>query len=496
MAAGQLGKNMHYPKKISHFINNKEVFAKNAQFFDKVNPQNGKIIAKVTRGTKADVNSAITLAQSVYDLWSKTPIHQRAELIKKTAILIKERKEEIAEIVHQETGRSKKDAQSEAKSASEYGFYFSQEARWLFGSIYNSANPNRFAYMVRQPIGVCALYSPFNGPLSGMAKKIFAALLCGNTIILKSHEYTPYTGVWFAQTLKEAGLPTGVFAIVQGFGKEVGNDIASDPRVSLISFTGSVEAARSILKAGAGRIAKICLELGGKNPLVVCDDADINLAVKCAVDSAFIESGQRCAAASRIIIFDSVYDEFKEKMIEKTKSLKVGSGDEDDIPPIISQKRVEEIGQFVESAIKKGAKLLIGGSRLKGLQYKGGYFYQPTILEDVSPGAEISQKEVFGPVGVLYKVKNLDEAINLANNSEFGLTSAIHTNNMNRAKYFIDRVQVGVVRVNGPTHGSENHMPFGGVKLSGNGWREPGQNALDIYSEWKFVTYDYDPTKV
>ncbi len=489
-------KNNPYPKKIPHWISNKEVFSENKKFIPKFSPVTGKKIAEITSGSKKDVKEAITLAQLTYKSWMNSSIMFRAEIIKKATFYIEANKEEIAQILSLETGRSKKDALGEVRSAVEYGLYWSSEAKRFFGVTTTSSNPNRSAYMVRSPVGVCALITPFNGPFSGMVKKIYPALLCGNTVILKSHELTPFTAIWLAKVLKEVGLEENIFQVIQGLGSEAGAAIIEDDRIGLISFTGSVNTGRYLLKVAADRIGKVCLELGGKNPLVVCDDADLEHAAKTTVASAFIEAGQRCAAASRVIIFDSVYEQFKKLLIEETSKLKIGSTDEDKICPLISQKRLDEVLAITNRAVRQGAKVLIGGKRLTDPIHKAGYYMEPTILESVSAKDEISRKEVFGPVVCLYQVKDFDQAVELANDCDFGLTSAIHTQSLDRAHVFTKLSEAGVVRVNGPTHGSENHMPFGGVKLSGNGFREPGTNALDIYSEWKFITIDYNPNKL
>lgn len=489
-------KKLSYPKKIPHWISNHEVFSRGKKFIPKYNPANGKKIADVTRGTKKDTKQAIDLAEQAFPSWMNSSIMARAEIIRKATYYIEAHKEEIAEILTLETGRSKKDVLGEVRSAVEYGFYWSSEAKRFFGLTTTSSNPNRSAYMVRSPIGVCALITPFNGPFSGMAKKIYPALLCGNTIVLKSHELTPFTAIWLAMVLKEVGLEKNIFQVIQGLGSEAGAGIVEDKRIGLISFTGSVATGKYLLKSAADRIGKVCLELGGKNPMVICDDADLEHAAKTAVASAFIEAGQRCAAASRIIIFESVYKQFRELLIEKTLKLKVGSSDVDEICPLISQKRLDEVLAIISRAVKQGAKILIGGKTLTDSIHKDGYYIEPTILDNVFAKDEISRKEVFGPVVCLYKVKDFDQAVEFANDCDFGLTSAIHTKNIDRAHVFTKLSQVGVVRVNGPTHGSENHMPFGGIKLSGNGFREPGINALDIYSEWKFITFDYNPQKV
>ncbi|MFC1612277.1 aldehyde dehydrogenase family protein, partial [Patescibacteria group bacterium] len=383
-------------------------------------------------------------------------------------------------------------ALGEVSAAMECGLFMAGEARRFHGQNLMTATPNRSAQLVRDSIGPGALLVPFNNPMASVAWKTFPALLCGNTVVLKSHEYTPYTAVWFAKLLKEAGLPHGVFSVLQGFGEDVGAPLVSNNKIEFVSFTGSSSTASSIIKATADRLAKVSIEAGGKNPIIVCDDADLESAVSIAVSSAFVDAGQRCAAASRIIIFDSIYEKFKEMFLEKVKNLKVGINDSDDFGAIISEKRLNEILGSIDGAVERGAVILSGGKRMD----RAGYFISPTVLESVSPDDELSQNEIFGPVVVLYKARDFNEAIELANNSKYKLSGAIQTSNINRGQEFIKQYRAGVARVNGPTYGSEPHMPFGGLGLSGNGWREPGEKALDFYSEWKQISIDHDPNQL
>lgn len=479
-----------------HWINSEEIASNSGQFFDKENPAEGGVLVRVTRGNADDVNRAVTAAQSAYENWKKTPVIKRADVLREAVLLMRARKDEIAELIAVESGKPKREALGEVGAAVECGFFFAGEGRRYFGQVLQSATPNRTVQMIRQSIGVGALITPYNNPLAGIAWKTFPALLCGNTVVMKSHEYTPYIGVWFANILKEAGLPAGVFNVVQGSGMEVGAPLTADARVKFVSLTGSVATGQKIIQATADRLAKVSIEAGGKNPFVVCDDADLERAASTAVAAGFVDGGQRCAAASRIIIFDTVYEQFKRLFLERVSQLKVGAADTDNFGAMISEKRMNEVLGALEGAKKGGAAVLCGGERMQGEQYKNGFFIQPTVLENVSPDAEVSCNELFGPVVILYHVKNFDKAVELANNAQFKLSSAIHTSNIHRAQEFIDRYEGGVVRVNGPTQGSEPHMPFGGVGLSGNGWREPGTNALDFYSEWKQVSIDHSPSKV
>jgi len=337
---------------------------------------------------------------------------------------------------------------------------------------------------------------PFNSPLAGVAWKVFPALVCGNAVVAKAHELTPYTAVAFGKLLHEAGLPRGLYSVVQGLGPEVGVALVDDPRVGLVSFTGSVPTGKSIQQRVSARpvLAKVCLELGGKNPLVVCDDADLTLAAEHAVASAFIDAGQRCAAGSRIIVFDRVYDAFRDAMVARTAAVKVGSGPDDDCGPVISRQSLDRLLGAVEGAVARGARVLAGGHAVKALA--PGYYMAPTILDHVAHDDPISQQELFGPITCLYRAPDFDTAIGMANATTFGLTGAIHTFNSNRIEQFIARYRAGLVSINGPTYGAGPHMPFGGVKNSGNGFREPGTEALDVYCEWKTVVVNHDPARV
>lgn len=472
---------MAYPKTVTHWINNQAVLSVTGATFEKVNPATGEVLTKVTQGNAADVDVVISAAEQAYLAWRDTSVVQRADLLRAVAQLIQQRTAEIAEIVHLETGKLLKDAEGEAIAAMEMGYFVAGEGRRYYGKTTTSAMPNRTAMTVRQPLGVCALITAFNTPLPNLAWKVFPALLCGNTAVLKPSEDVPYSAIWFANLFKEVGVPAGVLNVVQGLGKEVGEPLVADPRVALVSFTGSVTVGQQINKIAGARLAKVCLELGGKNPFVVCDDADLENAADFAVQSAFSNSGQRCAAGSRIIVFASVYDQFKQLFVERAKQFMVG--------PVINQRQLNNMSQAVDQAVHAGAKVLIGG-RAKGL------YFEPTILENVKTSDAISCHELFGPITVLYPVSNFQEALDLANQTDFALTAAIHTGSIHRAQEFQTKCVAGVISINGPTHGSEPHLPFGGEKNSGTGGREAGTEALDVYSDWKTVYIKHLPDHV
>ena len=393
-----------------------------------------------------------------------------------------------------ETGKSLKDARGEVGAAIEMGFFISGEGRRFYGRTTTSAVPNRTAMTVRQSIGPAVLIIAANTPLANVAWKVFPALLCGNAAVLKPSENTPYIASWFAGLLHEAGLPSGVLSVVHGLGREVGAPLVEDDRVRLVSFTGSVPVGRSIQHGAGGRLAKVCLELGGKNPFVVCDDADLEAAADAAVLSAFSNAGQRCASGSRLIVFDSVYDEFRRLLLARTAALRLGPGDDDDLGPVITEAQMNGILGAVERAIEEdGVTLACGGVRLDDPAHADGYYVAPTVLENARADARISRDEVFGPVTCLYRVDDFDHALRMANDTTFGLTAAIHTRSIHRAEVFRERCRAGVISINGPTYGSEPHMPFGGLKDSGNGFREAGTEVLDVYSDWKSVYVKHDP---
>ncbi|QQG45458.1 MAG: aldehyde dehydrogenase [Candidatus Sungiibacteriota bacterium] len=482
---------MDYPKKVLHWIDDRETEPQRGKFFDKYDPATGEKLTEVAGGTAEDAEKAIGGVHRGYERWRKIPVLDRAKILRQAALLIQERKEELAEVIAQECGKSKKDARSEIEAAVECGFFFAGEGQRYNGVVLPSGADRRTISLIRQSMGVGALITPFNNPAAGIAWKLFPALLCGNAVVIKAHEYTPYTPVLYAKIFREAGVPADVISVVQGSGSGVGAPLIADRNVKFVSFTGSVETARFILKETANRLAKVLIEAGGKNPFVVCDDADLNRAVEWAVKSAFVDAGQRCAAASRIIVMNTIYDDFLRLFLEKVKQLRAGTNDTDDFGAIISEPRLNAILKAVNSAVSRGAELLSGGNRVD----RPGYFMEPTVISSVSPDDDISQSELFGPVVCIYRAKYFSEAVMLAKSSPFRLTAAIHTKNMDRAQEFINEFQGGVVRVNGPTHGSEPHVPFGGLGISGNGWREPGFAALDFYSEWKQVSIDYHSTR-
>jgi aldehyde dehydrogenase (NAD+) len=460
---------------IQNIVGGRAVEAAGGARFEKLRPADGSLLCTVARSAEPDVAAAVAAARGAQHSWAtRTPV-ERGELVRELALALRARREEAAAIVAEETGKSIELALGETDAAIEMAFFVAGEGRRLYGRTTTSAMPNRTVTAMRCPIGVAGLIVSFNTPLPNYAWKAFPAVFCGNAAVLKPSEHTPASAAFFGDLCNEL-LPPGVLNVVHGLGPEAGPPLVESGEVDLVSFTGSAETGRWIAERGGRRLAKVVLELGGKNALVVCDDADLDRAVEWSLTSAFSNAGQRCAAASRIVVFDPVYDEFRERFVVGARAYETG--------PVISEAALERI-----LAGLGDANVVAGGERLD----RPGWWLAPTVVEDVPADAELSCTELFGPVAILYRVRDLEEAIALVNDSPYGLTSAIHTASLHRAMRFADEVEAGVVIVNGGTHGSEPHMGFGGVKQSGTGWREAGVEALDVYTEWKYVNLIADP---
>lgn len=475
-------------KTINNWINNKLIPSIHGLVIDKYNPHLGSIMCKVTSSKDEDVNIAVSAAEKAFIEWSNLTAIKRGQLLMSLVNIMKQSRQVLANCVAIETGKPIKDALGEVDGAIMQGEYFATEGMRLHGRTLTSGMPGKQSFTIKQPHGIAGLIVPANTPIANIAWKVFPALICGNTIVLKASEDAPETAILFAQFAKEAGIGDGVLNVIQGTGLDAGSAIVNHPKISVISFTGSTEVGRWIASTAGQRLVRISLELGGKNSFVVCSDADMEQAVHWAALSAFSNAGQRCAAASRIIVFEDIYVEFTSRLVEKVNMLQLGVHETADLGPLISKKQQQRIAKLVDDAIQDGARLICGGAIPNTQNFKG-YYYLPTLIDNIKPSAEISCKELFGPVATIYSVKNLQEAINIANNTEYGLTSAIHTKNIDQAMTFAKKVRAGVANINLGTFGSEPHMPFGGVGSSGNGTREPGLEALDVYSELKNISY-------
>jgi aldehyde dehydrogenase (NAD+) len=484
------------PALVPNFIDGQEIAAAGGECFAKHAPATGRVLTQVARSRAADVDAALAAARRAQPAWAERTVVSRGDTLRAIALALRERQEDVAALVAVETGKSPKDARGETGAAIEMGMFIAGEGRRFYGRTTTSAVPHKGALTVRQPLGVAGLIIAANTPIANVAWKVFPALLCGNAAVLKAAEDTPLSAWAFARLARDAGLPPGVLNVVHGLGEEAGAPLVASPEADVISFTGSTAVGRGIAQVAGARLAKVCLELGGKNPLIVCDDADLDAAVEAAVLSAFSNAGQRCAAGSRLLVFDGVYDEFRRRLLARTATLKVGCTDADDFGPVINRSQLDDMCAAVEAARRKGVPVLTGGAPLTGPGYEGGYFMAPTLLEHIEGETEISRTELFGPISMLYRVRGFEDALAVANASPYGLTASIHTANIHRAMTFLSRVRAGVAVVNGATYGSEPHMPFGGLGDSGNGWREAGTEVLDVYSDSKTIYVNYDPRGV
>jgi alpha-ketoglutaric semialdehyde dehydrogenase len=483
------------PDYVRNWIAGEERDPDNLGWVDKLDPATGQLLCRLARSGAAEVASAVDAAAKAQPAWAAVPAVQRGMILLDLVRVMQSRRDFLAEFVARETGKSRKDASGEVGGAIQLGLFFAGEGQRLYGRTTTSGTPHRQALTVREPIGVAGLIVPANTPIANIAWKVFPALVCGNAVVLKAAEDTPAIAWLFARCTREAGLPSGVFNVVQGLGSEAGQSLVAHPGVGVVSFTGSTRVGREIQRVAGDRLARVSLELGGKNALVVCDDADLDEAVKWTVLSAFSNAGQRCASASRVIVFDRLYDLFRDRLLDRVRGLRVGPGDEDDFGPVINDRQLQAMTAAVNRACAGGARALIGGHRLTDPPHAEGFYMSPTVLEGLPADHELSCQELFGPITALYRVGGFDEAVALANHSPYGLTACIHTQNIDRAWMFCRNVHAGVAVVNAGTYGSEPHMPFGGVKQSGNGTREPGTEALDVYSSVKDIYMNLVPAR-
>ncbi len=480
-------------KKHLNYIDGKWVPSRSGKTFASLNPANeNEVIGYFPDSVSEDVANAVQAAQKAYDAWRLTPAPHRAEILLKAGMILQKRKEELAQLMTREMGKVLKETRGDVQEAVDTAFYYAGEGRRLFGETTPSELKNKFAMSIRMPIGVCGLITPWNFPIAIPSWKILPALVCGNTLVFKPAEDTPFCAEKFVEILIEAGLPPGVLNLVHGDAK-AGEAIVRNPNIRLVSFTGSCEVGR-IVAEQCGRALKRCsLELGGKNAQIVMADADFDLAVEGALWGAFGTTGQRCTATSRVYIEKKIFESFRKAMIARAKKIKIGNGLKADtqMGPLINEAQQKRVHRYVQKGIEEGAKLECGGRIPRGTQFKKGFFYEPTIFTGADSKMTIVKEEIFGPVTCLMPVKNLEEAIREVNQTSYGLSAALYSRDVNRAMRAIRDIESGITYINSPTIGAEVHLPFGGVKNTGNGHREAGQTALDIFSEWKSVYVDF-----
>jgi alpha-ketoglutaric semialdehyde dehydrogenase len=457
--------------------------------FESLNPSTGEVVESFPRSTAADVDRAVATARAAWEDWRLVPAPERGNILFRFAQLLEQRKPELSELMTREMGKVKAEAGGDVQEAIDMAYYMGGEGRRLFGQTTPSELRDKFMMSVRMPVGVVGAITPWNFPIAIPAWKLMPALVCGNTVVLKPAEDTPLLAQRFVEALHDAGLPEGVVQIVHGFGEEAGDALVRHPDVPVITFTGSRETGIIVTKTAADELKHVHLELGGKNAIIVLDDADVDLAVDGIIWSAFGTAGQRCTAASRVIVQRGVYEQLQSKLVARAEKLRIGSPWEDDtdIGPVINVAAVEKIHSYTEIGKGEGAKLLTGGERVDGQ----GYYYRPTVFADVEPGMRIAQEEIFGPTTALIPVDSFEDAVRAANGVKFGLSSSIFTRDVNKAFKAMRDLQTGITYINAGTTGAEVHLPFGGMKQTGNGHREAGQAALDVFTEWKSIYVDY-----
>ena len=451
------------------------------------------VLASFQASVSEDADRAVEAAHSALPDWSSLPAPQRATFLYRALEILGERQDDIAKTITLEEGKPLADAKGEVKRAMNITEYAAGEGRRLFGYTTPSEIPNTVAYTMRKPLGVVAIITPWNFPIAIPAWKIAPALICGNTVVFKPASSTPMSASKLVKVFEDAGLPPGVLNMITGPGALVGNTLVTHPKVKGISFTGSTEIGSGIYTEGARGLKKVQCEMGGKNAVIVLADADMDKCLAGIVQAAFGSTGQRCTATSRAIVEETIYEPFMEELMQRTRKLKVGDGMEAgvDVGPLASQYQFDKVMEYIGIGTEEGARLAYGGRALTGLGYEGGYYIEPTIFTDVKPSMRIAQEEIFGPVLTVFKAGDLDQAIELANGVQFGLSSSIYTSDIKGAFRYVDQVEAGIVHINAPTLGGEVHLPFGGIKASGAGAREQGTEAVNFFSEVVTVYVDY-----
>src|SRR5437660_3130429 len=482
------------PKIYRNFIDGEWVEASRGETFENRNPADTRdVIGIFQRSGKADVDAAMDAAKRAFKKWRLVPAPKRAEIVFRAAEMLLERKEEYSRDMTREMGKVLKETRGDTQEAIDTAYYMAGEGRRLFGPTTPSELPNKFAMAVRHPLGVCGMITPWNFPMAIPSWKLLPAIVCGNTCVIKPAQDTPLSTFNLVRTLDDAGIPKGVINIVTGFGSSVGGPITEHPDVRAVSLTGSTAVGRTVGVTAARSFKHCSLELGGKNPMIVLDDANLDLAVEGALWGAFGTTGQRCTATSRIIVQKGVHREFVDRLVERAKKLKVGNGLDETVQmgPAINEKQLETDLRYVEIGKNEGAKLMCGGNRLDQGEYQHGWFMEPTVFIDVDPKMRIAQEEIFGPVVSVIACDGMDDAVEIANGIEYGLSSAIYTKDVNKAFTAMRDLYAGITYINAPTIGAEVHLPFGGTKGTSNGHREGGVGAIEFYTEWTSVYVDY-----
>jgi aldehyde dehydrogenase (NAD+) len=485
---------MSEAKTYRNFINGEWVSSTSGKLFENRNPSDSsEIVGLFQDGTAEDAQQAVDAAREAFKKWRLTPAPKRAEYIYKVGEILLRRKEEYAREMTREMGKILKETRGDVQEGIDIAYYTAGEGRRMFGKTVPSELQNKYAMSMRMPVGTCALITPWNFPMAIPSWKLMPALVCGNTVVLKPASDTPLSTYHLVKVCQEAGIPRGVVNLVTGSGAAVGAPLLQNPGVDLISFTGSSEVGGKVGETAASLFKRCSLEMGGKNVIIVLEDARLDLALDGVLWGAFGTSGQRCTATSRVVVHKKVYGEFVEKLAERAKNLRVGDGLDESVEmgPLINEAAVKKIAEYVQIGRDEGASLLCGGVRLTKGEFGRGNFFAPTIFSDVDPGMRLAQEEIFGPVLSVIPCDSLDQAIEIGNGVKYGLSSAIYTQDVNKAFIAMRDLFTGIFYVNSSTIGAEVQLPFGGTKQTGNGHREAADTALDIFSEWKAVYVDF-----
>jgi alpha-ketoglutaric semialdehyde dehydrogenase len=481
-----------------NFIDGQWIESSSTRTVENINPANtDDVLGTIRQATRDEARRAVEAASQAFRDWRATPAPTRGRIVGRAARLMEEHKEEIAQLLTREEGKTISESRGELQRSINVAEFCAGEARRLNGETIQSELPSNFAYTIKQPLGVVACVTPWNFPVAIPVWKIAPALVAGNTVVFKPATLTPATAVRIVEIFEEAGIPKGVLNLILGSGSDAGDEIISHPAVKAVSFTGSNEVGIRLYEQVSRRGAKVQCEMGGKNPVVVLEDADLELAVESTAQGAFGSSGQRCTATSRVVVVNDIADRFVEALVKRADSMRIGPGSDPqtEMGPSVDENQYKTVLQYIDIGREDGAELMCGGKRAEGDGLDKGFFVRPTVFDRVTPDMRVAREEIFGPVLSVLRVSDFEEAMRVANDSEYGLSSSIFTSDATRIFRFVDEIETGMTHINSPTTGGEAHIPFGGIKGTGIGDREQGSTALDFYTDLKVVYVDYTGRK-